>query len=625
MRKYFLFCVFIPICLLLFLNLFFFNVNAETMLKIMIWMFMFQWSAYLLHPWFLCLLKDRACLLLGTQRILFLVIFTYIIWIIPQLNIFFFSPGFVWSVFIFFILLALIGHYFVSKMQIPIFNKTTLKEIFIQEVLFQYIFIVFLVLHSLYPDSSWGEKSMDLSLLSYLIRRDYFPIFDNWSPEVVMKYYYWGYYCYAGFLKMLNFSNTIGYTVVAATLPALMVTALYSLFRWASKSRLIGIGGAIFLVCSSNWAAFYLHLINFPKDHFWFSARVFESELFAEFPFWSFIFKDLHPHVFTYPLTIALLSCLFLVNDPYIKSKKMLQGVFYLILSILWGALIGFNGWDFLIYSVVIILFVLLDKQIYINYQLLFFLLLLFGLMIVSYLPMLQMLRTGGSIDFGFVWEQLNHFGNYYLYLGNWINIISLIMLFLFFYNYKQRISFRLNIWMAFPITLVTVIFFQIISKKMISVDVSLFCLIAMLIINVLWALRGKLPYHATFSFKLLLVALMFIFLAEHFYFMDRINTIFKTLNNVWIWLAMTAVILLRLPVRIMKSQWKIKNFKYLGWSFLLLIFILTGVAGSIQLGGAFYKLGDQFSLDPLTAYLKWDKGALETINWINNRAPRSS
>src|SRR3989339_865120 len=125
MRKYFLFCVFIPICLLLFLNLFFFNVNAETMLKIMIWMFMFQWSAYLLHPWFLCLLKDRACLLLGTQRILFLVIFTYIIWIIPQLNIFFFSPGFVWSVFIFFILLALIGHYFVSKMQIPIFNKTT--------------------------------------------------------------------------------------------------------------------------------------------------------------------------------------------------------------------------------------------------------------------------------------------------------------------------------------------------------------------------------------------------------------------------------------------------------------------------------------------------------------------
>jgi len=364
MRKYLLFCIFIPILSILFLNTFFFNVNIVTLLQIIIWMYLFQWSAYLLYPWFLYLLKDRAIIFLGTQRILFLVAFTYIIWIIPQFNIFFFSSSFVWSVLLFFIFLSIGGYYLALKKHIPVCNETALKEILIQESLFQYTFIFFLVLHSLYPDSSWGEKSMDLSLLSYLIRRDYFPIFDNWSPDVVMKYYYWGYYCYAGFLKMFNLSNTVGYTVIAATLPVLMVTSLYSLFRWATKQRVLGIGGAIFLVASSNWAAFYLKLVKFPKDHFWYTTRVFENGWFAEYPFWSFIFKDLHPHVFTYPLTIALLTFVFLVRDPYIKSIKNVQYVVYLMLAIIWGSLIGFNGWDFLIYSIIIMWFVLLDKEI---------------------------------------------------------------------------------------------------------------------------------------------------------------------------------------------------------------------------------------------------------------------
>ena len=569
-----------------------------------------------MHPWCLLLLKDRAIIFMGTQRIFFTVVFTYIIWIAPYSHILFFSPRMVWGVFLFFLLLSMGGYYLVYKNKISVFNKVSRKEIFIQESLFQYTFIGFLVLHSLYPDSSWGEKSMDLSLLSYLIRRDYFPIFDNWSPDVVMKYYYWGYYCYAGFLKMFSLSNTVGYTVVATTLPALMVTSLYSLFRWVTKQRVLGLGGAIFLVCSSNWAAFYLHLVNFPKDRFWYATRVFENELFAEYPFWSFIFKDLHPHVFAYPITIALLTFLFLVGDPYLKSKKMVQAVFYLILAFLWGSLIGFNGWDFLIYSVVIIMFVLLDKQIFKNYKTLVYLIFLFCVMIILYLPMLLTLQTGRNLDYGFVVDQLNHFSNYYMYLGNWFNIIFLILL--FYFLYKKIARYRVNIWLSIPIALVFISLFQIFTKKMISNEIIFFCLIAMITINILWASRGNLHDYLNYPFKLLLIALMFIFLAEHLYFMDRFNTIFKTYNNVWIWFAICAVILLRLPIRILKSQLKILNFKYLIWSFALLISILIGIFGTLQLSNFFYKLHDPFSLDPLTTYENWDKGAYEASNWIN-------
>ncbi|OFZ21203.1 MAG: hypothetical protein A2202_07245 [Bdellovibrionales bacterium RIFOXYA1_FULL_36_14] len=616
MKKYLVFCIFIPIILIIFFNTFFFNVDFFALLKIIAWMYMFQWSAYLLHPWLSCLLQGRSLIFLGTLRVFFLVAFTYIIWLIPQFKILFFSPSFVWSVFLFFIFLSIGGYYLASKKDILIFNESAFKEILIQDSLFQYTFIAFLVLHSLYPDSSWGEKSMDLSLLSYLIRRDYFPIFDNWSPDVVMKYYYWGYYCYAGFLKMLNLSNTVGYTVVAATLPALMVTSLYSLFRWVTKQRVLAIGGAIFVICSSNWAAFYLKLVNFPKDHFWYTTRVFENGSFAEYPFWSFIFKDLHPHVFAYPITIVLLTFVYLVRDPYIKSMKYAQYVFYFFLALVWGSLIGFNGWDFLIYSIMIMWFVSLDKNIFKEYKTLLYLIILFVVTVILYLPMLQILRTGTSVDFGFVVDKLNHIGNYYMYLGTWFNIIFLIFLFYFFH--MKRTKFRINKWISLPLALATFALFQVVAKKMIFNDIIIFCLIAMITINILWASKDDFHYYLNFSFKLLLVALTFIFLAEHLYFMDRLNTIFKTLNNVWIWFAICAVILLRLPARILNSQFKIKNLKYLIWSFSLMIFIVIGTIGSVLLSYSFYKLNDKFSLDPLSAYVKWDKGAYEAIQWIN-------
>lgn len=244
------------------------------------------------------------------------------------------------------------------------------------------------------------EKPMELAFLSSVMRSPTFPPADPWLSGYAISYYYFGYVIAAMLSLMSGISSTVGFNMTVALLFALTgVTAfgvVYNLVRSRADSDGIpkrdtalwsGIIGMIFVVLLGN---FQFPLIEVPyqtksvsTDYlafwdsnerqtqiggtgsadlddwgtwWWFrSARVLNDRLFNgqreevidEFPQFSFLLGDNHPHVLSLPFAVMALG---LALNITLMGRKPNMGetVFY---GLVIGGLIFLNTWDGPIYA----------------------------------------------------------------------------------------------------------------------------------------------------------------------------------------------------------------------------------------------------------------------------------
>lgn len=242
------------------------------------------------------------------------------------------------------------------------------------------------------------EKPMELMMMNSIARSDIFPPNDGWMAGYAISYYYFGYVMSAMLSMLTSIPGMIGFNMTIALLFALTgITAFgvgYNLVRaralreTASPSVAL-VAGALALIFVVLLGNFQLPLLEMPYQtgtasesylrfwgvderevpsistksldpaewgHWWWfrASRVLNDldlnnrhmEVIDEFPSFSFLLADVHPHVLALPfvmLAMGLALNILLTNhDP-----TWLQTTFY---GLTIGGLAFLNTWDAPIY-----------------------------------------------------------------------------------------------------------------------------------------------------------------------------------------------------------------------------------------------------------------------------------
>jgi YYY domain-containing protein len=280
------------------------------------------------------------------------------------------------------------------------------------ELIFLGLFLFWAVVRAYQPGIVSTEKPMELAFMSASARSAAFPPNDPWMSGYAISYYYLGYILSAMFTMLSGLTTTIGFNLTIALLFALTGSTAFgvvaNLVRAATAWRArhaadadpdrkrpvapavwTGLLGMLLLVLASNYqfpiievpyetgaaSAEYLRFWdaeerNQPRfapaadlydwDYWWFfrAARVINdrdlngvrSEVIDEFPAFSFLLADVHPHVLALPFTVLAAG----LGLNALLDRGRPRGGQVVVYGAVVGGLIFLNTWDAPTYLAVI-------------------------------------------------------------------------------------------------------------------------------------------------------------------------------------------------------------------------------------------------------------------------------
>ncbi|HYI15965.1 MAG TPA: DUF2298 domain-containing protein, partial [Thermomicrobiales bacterium] len=225
------------------------------------------------------------------------------------------------------------------------------------------LFSFFLLLRAIYPDfwQTWfgGEKPFELAYLRAVASSTEFPPFDPWYADGIINYYYYGWHLLSTVIKLSGVGVSHGFQLGSATLAGLLGLQVASLgamlFRRGRERiplRAVAAGGAVAVVAvvfAGNLDALRQVIeqrgVRSDTFDFWRSRSVIDYTI-NEFPYFSTIWADVHPHVINFPiiaLLLTLLAQIVLGGPPAnIRSLVPIASVTSLVL----GTVAVTNSWD---------------------------------------------------------------------------------------------------------------------------------------------------------------------------------------------------------------------------------------------------------------------------------------
>ena len=262
-------------------------------------------------------------------------------------------------------------------------NRTT---VLMTEGLFLLAFAGMTLYRAMVPDISTTEQPMDLMFLSSTVASPYYPPMDAWFAGEPVSYYYLGYLLIGSVALLTNTITPVAYTLGLATYAAMAAVAAFGLtFNLVRLSRgslaagaAAGAGSVFLLLIASNvlgvlelaWASnagtasFWAWITpnaewyrdaqpstSWRPDDFWWWWRVSRAipSAITEFPAFSFLLGDMHPHVMSIGFVLLVMGvAVQLYLRPGIIQRDMLWRHFPLILvtSVSVGGLGAINLWD---------------------------------------------------------------------------------------------------------------------------------------------------------------------------------------------------------------------------------------------------------------------------------------
>jgi YYY domain-containing protein len=248
------------------------------------------------------------------------------------------------------------------------------------EAVFVAVFVGFAWLRGYTPDITFTEKPMELMLLNSALHASAMPPADNWLAGATVNYYYLGYVLAAALTHLSGVPVGYAFNLMLTTIVALSAATVYglagnlwALHRDAVAPRLTPVAGAVgllaayCLVAAGNLVGGWAWLRD-PAGTVaatwwggigWASSRVIHDQVgggadrqtINEFPWFSFILGDLHPHVLALPFGLLALG---LALDWWrwspavgaLKGDRLALGRL-LLGALCVGALYAINSWDF--------------------------------------------------------------------------------------------------------------------------------------------------------------------------------------------------------------------------------------------------------------------------------------
>ncbi|MCX8252052.1 MAG: DUF2298 domain-containing protein [Dehalococcoidia bacterium] len=269
------------------------------------------------------------------------------------------------------------------RAEIAKFLRTRWRMVFGMEALFLTAFLVFLLIRIANPDlwHPWrgGEKPMDFAYLNAVTRSTVMPPYDPWFAGGYLNYYYFGQFITATMIRLTGIIPSVAYNLAVPMFFAMTVGGAFTVVHGmvervqlrpgmvrtgAASAVIAGLTGALFVTVIGNMDGLFQVVSGtnrvlfegqpFGEFDFWRSSRMYASDSggneITEFPFFSFLFADLHAHMIAIPfvlLTLGLAVAAFLrtTSPPRGSSAVTIAGLLALGLSV--GALRIINAWDF--------------------------------------------------------------------------------------------------------------------------------------------------------------------------------------------------------------------------------------------------------------------------------------
>ena len=282
----------------------------------------------------------------GHLKIISILFSAYLCWILVSLNLFKFTQINAYLILI--IPLIISSYIFItSKKQLIAYLSENYKNIVKFNRIFLVSFLIFAFLRSLNPDL-WhpyrgGEKPMELSYLSAILNSNNLPPLDPWFSGSAMNYYYFGFFIFGYLINLTQISTFIGFNLAVCTVFALSTTSLFAFSETIfNKNKSFSFLMIFMVLIMSNMQPMLqvinkISKLNFSellRIDYWQPSRVFPAESIgyeiSEFPFFSFLFADLHPHMISIPIYIFFIT---LVVSIFTQEIKKLNTFNFIVTS----------------------------------------------------------------------------------------------------------------------------------------------------------------------------------------------------------------------------------------------------------------------------------------------------
>ncbi len=343
-----------------------------------------------------------------------LLLLAYLSWIVPSLHLSTYTRG---EITVALAVLAVAGLVaaLVQRSSIKRLVKQHWRRLLGGEVLFLGLFAFFFLIRSSNPDlwhpTLGGEKPMDFAFLNASIKTSYFPPYDPWFAGGYINYYYFGFVIVGTLTKLLGIVPAVAYNLAVPLLPALTGIGAFSivtsLAAWGAEKRVklstqhsalgtpmaAGLAAVIFIAIMGNLGEIALlyqgllaiapppptidipgiagitgvlggigqlasgHPLPFRLEWWYWNASRVIPDTINEFPFFTFIYGDLHAHAIALPFGMLAVGAGAAMLLPTSGQQSRLSAVAgeaarLAMLGLAIGALKATNTWDYPTYLV---------------------------------------------------------------------------------------------------------------------------------------------------------------------------------------------------------------------------------------------------------------------------------
>ena len=336
------------------------------------------------------------------SRPLGLLLFSYLFWLLGTMRI---LPNSRTGVFILFFLLVAISLLVLWRRRREVLDLLVRQRraILVTELLFAGAFVFWAVIRSYTPAIAHTEQPMDFALMNGILRSSHFPPNDPWYAGESISYYYFGHLMAAGLTKLTDIASSVTYNLSLVSTAAMAATGamslvynlVYTMRRPDGRGPTVGtalafgVAGAVLLLFLGNLVGLLEFLAAndvgergfwrwlwpwvgidglsaasyspawFPTGFLsiWRSTRVINTFVdgqgldftITEFPFFSFLLGDLHPHVMSLPFVLLALGLSYnVLRSPAPLALQWLRSrpLEVLMVVLLLGGLGFLNSWD---------------------------------------------------------------------------------------------------------------------------------------------------------------------------------------------------------------------------------------------------------------------------------------